>query len=172
MQCTTACCLCIVYGHLWLMERAKRGRDEHWGNVPLHPSWLFIIVIMYINVWTREQPPVPWAVRVPCAICKKRLTSASPLAAGRGPPRHAVCAPGLTPRLGLSSWPAMYPHSQAGNDKCYTWTFSLRLTLLYRCHLSIANYDACTTVEAPISTVHITSSGAPLKLTRCYLVLL
>ena len=25
---------------------------------------------------------------------------------------HAVCAPGLTPRLGLSSWPAMYPHRQ------------------------------------------------------------
>eukprot|EP00966_Prymnesium_polylepis_P101012 2339209-Prymnesium_polylepis.1 len=23
---------------------------------------------------------------------------------------HAVCAPGLTPRLGLSTWPAMYPH--------------------------------------------------------------
>ena len=23
---------------------------------------------------------------------------------------HAVCAPGLTPRLGLSSWPAMYTH--------------------------------------------------------------
>jgi hypothetical protein len=23
---------------------------------------------------------------------------------------YAVCAPGLTPRLGLSSWPARYPH--------------------------------------------------------------
>ena len=26
---------------------------------------------------------------------------------------HAVCAPGLTSRLGLSSWPARYPHTAA-----------------------------------------------------------
>ena len=25
-------------GHLWLMERAKRGRDVPWGKAPLHPS--------------------------------------------------------------------------------------------------------------------------------------
>ena len=54
LQCTTACCLCIVCGHLWLMEHARRGRDVHWGNVPLHPSLVFIIVIIYITVWTRE----------------------------------------------------------------------------------------------------------------------
>ena len=45
------------------VERAKRAREVHiWGNVPLHPSLVFIIVIIYITVWTREQPPVrvPW----------------------------------------------------------------------------------------------------------------
>ena len=38
VQCSAACCLCIVCGYLWLMKRAKRVRDVHWGNVPLHPS--------------------------------------------------------------------------------------------------------------------------------------
>ena len=38
LQCTTAC---VVYASsvvMWLMECAKRGRDVHWGKVPLHPS--------------------------------------------------------------------------------------------------------------------------------------
>jgi hypothetical protein len=43
LQCITACGLiCIVCGHLWLMERATVHKaktqpyDVHWGNVPLH----------------------------------------------------------------------------------------------------------------------------------------
>ena len=46
---------------------------------------------------------------------------------------HVVCAPGLTSRLGLSSWPAMYPEpSQVGNVthdlfvRCYAF---VRLTV-------------------------------------------
>ena len=35
---------------------------------------------------------------------------------------HAVCGPGLTPWLGLSSWPARYTFLCA---KCYTLAFSL-----------------------------------------------
>ena len=46
---------------------------------------------------------------------------------------HAVCAPGLTLRLGLSSWAAMYPHRR----EMLHMTFLLRF-FWYRCHLSIA----------------------------------
>ena len=47
LQCTTACCLRIVCGDLWLMERAKCGRDVQWGNAPLHPSCIYIIYTIY-----------------------------------------------------------------------------------------------------------------------------
>ena len=45
-----------------------------------------------------------------------------------------MCAPGLTPRLGLSSFMARHVPSQAGNV-----THDLFVTLVYRCHLSIAS---------------------------------
>jgi hypothetical protein len=60
---------------------------------------------------------------------------------------HAVCGPGLTPQLGLSSWPAMYPNMR----EMLHMTFSY--TLLSRCHLSIANRASRKYVSPYLSRV-------------------
>ena len=82
LQCTTAFCLCIICGHLWLMESAKRGRGVHWGNVPLYPSLVFIMVIIYLTVWTRRAATRARSVR--------DMQETSDLSSPRAGPPHSL----------------------------------------------------------------------------------
>ena len=75
---------------------------------------------------------------------------------------HAVCGPGLTTRLELSSWPVMYPHRREMLHMaafCYAFvSFPLIKTIA---SITLLLYDLCALFSVRRTEARMAASGVP-----------